>query len=64
MKDLGELVPEGTHGALRLSYKAIEAQSPWYARTLKYMGTNWIAIIGAVTGITGTVISLVALFKK
>ena len=62
MKDIGELVSTD-NDRLRLSYSFIESQAPWIARWKKYLVTNWIAILGAVTGVGGFVISLVALFR-
>ena len=62
MRDRGELVPTG-QDSLRLSYSFVESQAPWWLRTRKYMLDNWIAITGAVTGVAGFVISLVALLK-
>lgn len=61
MKDAGELVSEGRFGALRLSLKLVEAQAPLPVRMRRYMGTNWIAILGAVAGIIGAITSIIAI---
>lgn len=61
LKDKGVLVPEGVHGALRLSAETIDAQEPVMTRLKHYMteylSTHWLAVIA-------TILSVIALFKK
>lgn len=61
MKDAGELVLEGSNGALRLSLKAVQAQAPKKERWKQYMIANWIILLGLLIAFLGIIIDF---FKR
>lgn len=64
MEDEGLIVPTGDYNvSYRISSKGDSHPRTSIEKALRYLLDNWIAIVGAVTGITGIIISLVALFK-
>src|ERR1700733_11325873 len=64
MKDAGELVPEGSHGAIRLSLKVIESRAPQKERVKKYMVNNLLAIAALIISLLGVAVAFTALLKN
>lgn len=72
MEDDGLITYPGTsRTGIRLTLKGEQSTAPRAARVKKYMRDNWLvltalglSVLGTLSGVAGTVIALLALFKQ